>query len=215
VGPYVDDSSSPFVCPIGDREPYCGSIDPSPFLDAQGKPHLLWKSDENSPACHAAPRLWSQPLSENGLELVGSPTALLTMDRDWERPIIEGPSMVVHDGEYFLFYSANEYESAKYSVGYARCAGPVGPCTKVTTDGPLFKSSGTQLGPGGQEFFTDPSGDWWMAFHAWTAPFATYGAGGARSLHIAHLGFDHGAPVIDRGPRLAVNGVRPRGGTSD
>jgi beta-xylosidase len=215
AGPYVDDSSRPFVCPIGESEPYCGSIDPSPFLDEHGKPHLLWKSDENSPACHAAPRLWSQPLSENGLELLGSPAALLTMDRDWERPIIEGPSMVVRRGEYFLFYSASAYESANYSVGYAKCSGPAGPCVKATNDRPLFRSSGTQLGPGGQEFFTDPRGDWWMAFHAWTAPLSTYEDGGARSLHVAHLGFDNGVPIIDREPRLAVKGARSPGGRSD
>jgi beta-xylosidase len=215
AGPYVDDSSSPFVCTIGGGQPYCGSIDPSPFLDEHGKPHLLWKSDENSAACQTAPRLWSQPLSDDGLELVGAPTALLTMDRGWERPIIEGPSMVVHDGQYTLFYSANEYETAKYAVGYAQCAGPAGPCTKVTKDAPLLKSSGTQLGPGGQEFFTDPRGEWWMAFHAWTAPRFTYRDGGARSLHIAHLAFDRGVPLIDRDPLVALSGSRSPGGRSD
>jgi beta-xylosidase len=203
-GPYVDDSSRPLVCPIDGDSRYCGSIDPSPFVDASGKAYLLWKSDENSPACHSAPRLWSQPLTDDGLGFSGPATPLLAMDRAWERPIIEGPSMVVRRGEYFLFYSASDYESANYSVGYAKCAGPSGPCTKATLDAPLLKSSGGRLGPGGQEFFTDANGDWWMAYHAWTAPFATYASGGARSLHIAHVGFERGVPVLGDEPGQAL-----------
>jgi beta-xylosidase len=199
-GPYVDDSSRPFVCPVDGDAAYCGSIDPSPFLDANDKPFLLWKSDENSAACRSAPRLWSQPLTDDGLAFSGPATPLLAMDRAWEKPIIEGPSMVVRGSEYFLFYSASDYESANYSVGYAKCTGPSGPCNKATLDAPLLKSAGGRLGPGGQEFFTDSKGDWWMAYHAWTAPFATYASGGARSLHIAHLGFEHGAPVIGKEP---------------
>jgi beta-xylosidase len=198
-GPYRDDSAQPFVCPVGGSEQLCGSIDPSPFVDASGRAYLLWKSDENSPSCHAPPRLWSQSLSDDGLELRGSPRALLRMDRDWEQPIVEGPSMLLHDGAYFLFYSANWYDSARYAIGYAKCAGPLGPCSKVTTDAPLLGSGGGALGPGGQELFADARGEPWIAYHAWTAPRASYAAGGARSLRLARVTFAGGAPVIEAG----------------
>jgi hypothetical protein len=35
-----------------------------------------------------------------------------------------------------------------------------------------------------------------MAFHAWTAPRASYAAGGARSLRLARLTFAAGAPIV-------------------
>lgn len=210
AGPYVDDSSSPFVCDI-DRsgsadaaERRCGSIDPSPFVDANGRAYLLWKSDENSPACHAPPRLWSQPLTEDGMSTAGDRAMLLAMDQPWEAPIIEGPSMLRRGEGYYLFYSANWYDGANYAIGYATCAGPSGPCTKVTKNGPLLKSDGAVLGPGGQEFFTDPEDRMWMAYHAWTAPHAAYASGGARSLRIAPVTFEGGAPKVGLGEALRV-----------
>ena len=156
---------------------------PSPFVDTNGKSYLLWKSDENSNSCKTAPRIWSQELSEDGMELVGAPAPLLTKDQPWEGDVIEGPSMIVSAARYLLFYSANRYDSAQYGVGYATCQGPQGPCTKVTVAAPLLNSQKEVLGPGGQEFFTDPLGTLWMAYHAWTSR-TTYAAGGARSLRL-------------------------------
>ncbi len=178
-GPYVDDSSRPFLCQVA----LCGSIDPSPFIDALGRAWLVWKSDENSERCGGLPRIWSQPLSEDGLDLESWPGVLLATDREWERPLIEGPSMFRRDDATYLFYSANCYESANYAVGFAKCDGPRGPCTKMTVDGPLLKSFGVHLGPGGEELFTDLAGATWMAFHSWTMPRSTYAEGGARSLN--------------------------------
>ena len=195
-GPYVDTSTAPFVCQVTGSQSLCGSIDPSPFVDTDGAAYLAWKSDENAPACARAPRLWMAALSADGRTLAGPATPILAMDRPWEQPIIEGPSMWLHDGIYFLFYSANAYESAAYAVGYATCLSPTGPCKKVTLDGPLVKSAGTALGPGGQEVFTDVRGRAWLAYHAWTAPSTTYSSGGARSLRIDPLTFVNGAPVF-------------------
>jgi beta-xylosidase len=201
-GPYVDDSERAFVCQVGGDAPHCGSIDPSPFVAPGGRAYLLWKSDENSASCRTAPRIWSQPLSDDGSDVVGSPAPLLRLDRPWEGTIIEAPSMVLHDASYYLFYSANAYESADYAIGYARCAGPSGPCTKATTAGPLVASTPDMLGPGGQEFFTDGAGATWMAFHAWTAPRFTYADGGSRSLRFARVSFADGTPGVDRTARF-------------
>jgi len=197
AGPYIDDSTSPFLCQATGDEKLCGSIDPSPFVDPAGGAYLLWKSDENSAACSKAPRIWVQRLGEDGLALTGPRTALMSMDQPWENPIIEGPSMVVEGGVYYLFYSANRYESGDYSIGYATCESPTGPCAKVTTKGPLVKSSGPDLGPGGQEFFSDKAGQTRMIYHAWSAPHTTYLKGGARSLRVARLTFVGGVPVVE------------------
>ena len=195
-GPYVDDSPRPFVCQTGDATPFCGSIDPSPFVDANGRPWLLYKSDENSPSCRGTARIWSQPLSDDGLSVTGTPSMLVTTDRSWEGPLVEGPSMIQDGSSTVLFYSANWYDGPDYAVGYARCDGPAGPCKKMTVDAPLLKSSVTALGPGGQEVFTDLLGRTWMAYHAWTPPKTSYADGGKRSLRLARLGFSQGVPLV-------------------
>ncbi len=195
-GPYVDASSRPLVCQVSGDERFCGSIDPSPFVDASGRAYLLWKSDENAAACRGASRLWSRELTADGLDFTGRPTALLATDRAWERPLVEGPSMIANDGAYVLFYSANWYDSGDYAIGYATCKTPLGPCEKATVDGPLVRSHGARLGPGGQEPFVGPDGAPWIAYHAWTAPKSSYAAGGARSLRFARLSFTGGAPTI-------------------
>ena len=192
VGPYVDDSSAPFVC----RPELCGDIDPSPHVAPDGRAWLLWKSDENAEGCKGRSRIWSQQLENDGLSLIGSPRVLLTTDRDWERPLIEGPSMIHDAGRTYLFYSAAWYEGPGYAIGYATCDGPAGPCTKQTRDGPFLGSAGSTLGPGGQELFVDASGRTWMAYHAWTAPHATYADGGVRSLRLARVRFVAGSPVL-------------------
>jgi len=198
-GPYTDDSSEPLVCQVGERAPFCGSIDPSPFVDVDGKPYLLWKSDENSSRCRTNPRIWVQELSDDGLALVGAPQMLLAVDQHWEDTIVEAPSMVQHDGRYFLFYSGNRYESGDYAVGYATCPSLLGLCTKATMGTPYLMSTGSMRGPGGQELFQDANGEIWIAYHAWTEPKTTYGDGGARSLRLARMIFDeegHPRPVV-------------------
>ena len=192
-GPYTDDSSRAFVC----QTDLCGSIDASPLVSGDDA-WLVWKSDENNPACRRAPRIWSQEISRDGVELVGERAALLARDRAWEGDIVEGPSMIRRGDRYVLFYSANWYASSRYAVGYATCSSPLGPCEKKTTDAPLLSSRGEELGPGGEELFTD--GDRaWVAYHAWSAPRTTYEDGGARSLRISPITFDDaprfGAPL--------------------
>ena len=196
AGPYVDDSTAPFICQVTEPAALCGSIDPSPFVAANGDAYLLWKSDENAASCGGAARLWSQRLGVDGLSLLDAPTELLKRDRNWEAPLVEGPSMVEVGSTYYLFYSANWWESPDYGVGYATCTTPRGPCTKKTLDGPLVKSGVGALGPGGQEFFGDASGRLWMAYHAWSAPMVGYANGGARSLRIDPISFVGGVPSV-------------------
>ncbi|MBN9161005.1 MAG: family 43 glycosylhydrolase [Myxococcales bacterium] len=204
AGPYVDDSSGPFVCQVDGDDAFCGSIDASPFVNANGDAYLLWKSDENAAACKGDARLWAQRLGVDGLSLLGKPTELLRRELAWETPLVEGPSMLLLGGAYYLFYSAGWWESSSYAIGYAVCDGPLGPCTKKTLDGPLVASLGNTLGPGGQEFFTDPNGKTWMAYHGWSSPIVGYANGGARALRIDPI------EVVDGVPSLAGPTSTPR-----
>lgn len=187
-GPFRDTSSAPllFQTALG------GSIDASPFVDDDGTAYLLWKNNGNDYSVRVS--IWIQTLSADGLELTGQPVELIYKDQLWEGPLIEGPSMIKHGDRYYLFYSANEYESAKYAVGYAVCDAVTGPCVKPQNR-PFFSSAGSAAGPGGQEFFTDPQGTLWMAYHAWIASKIGYPSG-ARSLRIDRLTFRNDVPVL-------------------
>jgi hypothetical protein len=46
---------------------------------------------------------------------------LLTNTRARQRNLIEAPGRAVHGGDYTPFYSANDYASANYGIGYASC----------------------------------------------------------------------------------------------
>lgn len=189
-GPYVDSSEAPLICQT-DRG---GSIDPSPFVGADGLAYLLWKSEgtlDGEPT-----RLWAQRLREDGQSLTGPRRELLRRTLPWEFPIIEGPSMAVIGGRHHLLYSGNRWETADYAVGHAICDSPLGPCRR-SAPSPILASRDGAAGPGGQEFVRLPDGSHVLAHHAWD-PAAIGYPRGARMLHIAQLRDDDG--------RLSVGG---------
>jgi hypothetical protein len=184
-GPFVDDSTAPFICPLDQG----GAIDPSVFLDG-GTPYLLWKTDGN--CCGLPTPINSQRLSADGLSTAGPATPLITATQSWENGVVEGPSMV-QDGEvYDLFYSANNWDSADYAVGIAECRSVAGPCTK-TLQAPWMRSAQDYTGPGGQEFFEAPGGVW-MVHHGFL-PGQAGTPGGQRRLYLDELQF-HGSDPI-------------------
>ncbi len=190
AGPFLDGSSEPFIF----QEDRAGSIDPSPFVDADGTAYLLWKSDDN--AVDRVTSLWGAPLRPDGLALDGQPVELLCCDADWEQPLVEAPCLArVGDASYVLFYSGNWWESDGYAIGYATGPAPLGPFRKETGSGSWLASAPGMAGPGGAEVFTDAEEQWRIAFHAWTPPHVGYEQGGARSLWIGRLDFPQGRPV--------------------
>jgi hypothetical protein len=172
LGPFVDNSSGPLVCDVqGDPN---GSIDPQPFVDTDGTPWLIWKS-EGVPGSQPT-RTWSQQLNSSGTGFApgSSPTSILETTAAWESDVTENPAMVRWNGRLFLFYSAGNWQSASYAIGYAECASPVGPCTKATQGGPLLASNGNRLGPGGPAPFVDASGRLMLGYHYWLSPYVGY-----------------------------------------
>jgi len=200
AGPFTDRSEAPLIF----QEDRGGSIDPSPFVDADGTAYLLWKSDDN--AIGGTASLWGAPLEPDGRQLAGPPVELLRQDAGWEEPLIEAPSLArvgrvqgsgdVPDDEYVLFYSGGWWESDAYGIGYATGRSPLGPFRKETADRPCLASEPGMAGPGGAEVFTDVAGAWHVAFHAWTPPHIGYDDGGVRSLWIEPLSFEDGHPRI-------------------
>jgi len=195
AGPFVDDSTAPFICPVSQG----GAIDPSVFSDSDGTTFLLWKSDGEA---HGLPTdIYSQQLSPDGLSTVGPPHFLITATQRWEDGNVEGPSMVKNGSSYWLFYSANNWDTPDYAVGIARCRSVEGPCTKPLSKPWLSSTSQNHAdsqGPGGQEFF-QLFGTIWMIHHGWL-PGQAGTRSGQRRLYVDLLDFNDPAGLPQLGP---------------
>lgn len=187
AGPYADLRPGPIVCPVEQG----GAIDPDVMTAPDGTPYLYWKTENDTRGGNA--RIWGAKLKPTLDELDGSPQLLLAADRAWEGRTIEGPSMIQADNRYLLFYSANRFDTADYAEGYAVCDSPVGPCTKPA-DNVVLKTRGPVAGPGGADVFQAPGGQWFVAYHAWTAPNVGYP--NRRRIYVDKLSFQNGRPVI-------------------
>jgi hypothetical protein len=154
----------------------------------------LWKS--GGVPGSAVSQIWAGQLVADGSGLLGSPAALIQQDQAWEAPTIEGPAMLLENGQYDLFYSGNGWNTPNYAIGMAVCRGPMGPCAKPI-DQPVFSSDASVAGPGGPAFFTNTFGLTWMAYAGWDPSVVGYSAGGRRTLRFASVWFQGGKPVLD------------------
>ncbi len=187
AGPYVDESDAPLVC----QADLGGSIDASPFRDADGSLHLLWKNDGN--AIGQDTWIWSQPLDASGVALTGGPTQLLKQTDAWEGAVVEGPFLWRRPEGLFLFYAANAYDGASYAEGYAVCDSPAGPCRKAT-ENPILRSAGGASGPG-HASMVEKDGRTWLIYHAW--PTGQEGATDpGRQLWLDEVVWTDGKPVV-------------------
>lgn len=207
MGPFVDDRSEPIVCQVD----LGGSIDADAFRDSDGKLYLYFKNDGNRIGKRTA--IWAQQLAPDGLSVVGTPVELIRDDQRWEQRLVEAPTMIHAPAGYELFFSAAYFgwnadqERSPYGMGYATCAGPLGPCTKAR-DNPMLHSfydrtSGCLSGPGHQSVFTVGSRSF-ISFHAWEATSSCRKAGDNRFLYIAPLLWKDGKPQL--GPSLRATG---------
>ena len=161
LGPFRDTSSGPLTC---SSDPM-GSIDPC-WLKWQRKVYLCWK---NAGVKGSKPtQIMVRRMTADGLRFrPGSEEhVLLTTAMPWEGNVIEAPSLVTYDGRLYLFYSGNQYTNSSYAIGYAVCASPTGPCSRVERT-PLLASGSGIAGPGAQVGFKDSDGSLRMAYSAW------------------------------------------------
>ena len=180
----LDAAGRPTGC--GDDAGY-GMIDPSVFTDSATGAHYLYTSedfgcDQSSSSCTNVnstlrPTISVIPLSDDYLKATGPRTPLLTGDPGtWEAvgvsaATVEGPSMIVHDGTYYLLYSGGSYHTS-YRMGYATGSGPTGPFTKSPRN-PIIAQTGRVFSPGGGDtIVTGPHGASWLIYHGRAAPTA-------------------------------------------
>ena len=199
-GPFVDSHAEPLLCQIDQG----GTIDASPFRDADGKLYLYYKSDGNAVGKHTI--IWGQRLSDDGQSLSGDPIPLIQDDAAWEWKLVEAPSMVKSPGGYQLFFSAAFFgwdyakeRLSNYATGYANCSGPLGPCQDAP-ENPLLHSfndrqAGCLSGPGHPAIFSVRQ-RYFIAFHAWAATSGCRPSEDKRFLYIAPLFWKDGKPQI-------------------
>lgn len=199
LGPFVDSRTEPLVC----QTDIGGTIDANVLADADGKLYLYYKNDGNRVGKSSA--IWGQRLAPDGLSVEGQPAALIRDDKPWEQKLVEAPTMVRTPSVYQLFFSAayfgwnDDQRISPYGMGYANCAGPLGPCTK-SPDNPILHSykdrtAGCLSGPGHQSIFKVGERSF-MSFHAWAATSNCRKADDKRYLYIAPLFWKDGKPQI-------------------
>src|SRR5579875_3961634 len=196
TGPFTA-QPAPFVCQLDHR----GSIDPRTFVDADGTLWLDWKSDDNAdpdvpgPDQGGVTGIWAQRLSPDGRTLLGPRAELYRPDLPWEGTIAEAPQLVLVQGAYWLFFSANWFNSVHYAIGIARCVGPAGPCVDARST-PLLGSNAQGTGPGEPSVFRDATGVW-LAYNPWRSDVP--GATPPRPVAVVRLGFGVSGPYLATG----------------
>jgi hypothetical protein len=181
-GPYQPtDGDTAFLCyPL-----VGGSIDASPFLDPWDEHlYLYWKNDGN--CCGLSTSLWGLALTPGGQ--VGGPLVeLMPAAAPWENGIVERPAMVRWASGYNLFYSGGAWATPWYGEGWARCQGPLGPCTRQSVGQAwVDRDDVAGDGPGGMSVATGPDGRLLAVWHAWPGN-SGYGNGGSRRTYVGTL----------------------------
>jgi beta-xylosidase len=212
-GPFVSTATEPLVC----QRELGGTIDATPFRDADGQLYFYYKNDGN--AIGKPTQIFVRKMTPDGLSLLGPEVALLRNDQKWEAHVIESPTMVRQGRSYIMFFSANHFgwephqRLSPYAMGYARCEGPMGPCKDAPNNPVLYSyndpKAGCLSGPGHQALF-EAAGRQFIVFHAHGARGGCRNANKGRFMYIAPLLWKGDEPQIGVSlrPRAAAPGRR-------
>lgn len=161
---------------------FTGSIDPHPFVDSDGTKYFYWVDNigENR-ICVMEMENWLTPKWETAKVLtyaryytvddwkamndwqngaVSEMPDVETVSYEGETTINEGPSMIVHNGKYYLTYSYGNYTDNTYSVSQAVSDQPDGPFRKLTEEeggillSGIFQGNEEATGTGHNSFVT-------------------------------------------------------------
>jgi len=160
AGPYM-----PLPEPLVSK-PGMGLIDASYFQDPQtSRSYLLWKEDGNDLRPQIPTDLVIQELEADGTTLIAQPKAILKNDAPWEDVLVEAPSIIYHDGYYYLFFSGNVFSADGYNTGVARARTVTGPYEKYASN-PILRHTSRFSGPGHQFLYQEAPGLWTLFYHA-------------------------------------------------
>ena len=150
------------------RFPLAGNTDPAFFKDDNGRVYIYWGCSNKQPIAgvEVDPR--------NGFKIIGEPVILIEHHSDlygWEVSgnnneenkdgWNEGPSMIKHNGKYYLHYAAPGTEFRVYGDGVYVGDNPLGPFRYVERNPFSFKPGGFIGGAGHGHTFKDKYGNYW------------------------------------------------------
>jgi hypothetical protein len=202
LGPFDPVGSAPLVCPGAADTPTAGDtvggrpisssgvIDPSGFLDSDGKRFLLYKTQQLPSSLRVV------RLNAAGTAVYGGATSrqLLRDDR-----IVENPVMLKHDGSYVLFASRGPYNKCSYETIWMKAASIGTNAFDGVTQHTLLTPGSTGLcGPGGADIADALDGGLRIFFHGWICGSGPCGSGfdsqqsssGRRGMYLGVLGWD-------------------------
>ncbi|MGI6231369.1 MAG: glycoside hydrolase family 43 protein [Prevotella sp.] len=159
LGPFQQETKS--YLPASMQE-----IDPFVFVDDDGKIYIYHVREIDSNSIYVA------QLNDDMTEMDESTSTLCVKANtySWENtansswPVAEGPTVVKHNGMYYLFYSVNDFRNVNYAVGYATASSPLGPWTKHP-EPILTRDMINENGPGHGDVFQDADGQYYYVFH--------------------------------------------------
>lgn len=146
-------------------------IDPFVFFDDDGKIYLYHVRLTNGNRIFVA-----EMTDDLSAILEETVTECITATEGWEDTqrvewtVAEGPTVIKHNGLYYLFYSANDFRNIDYAVGYAVSESPYGPWKK-TEESPIISRHNVGFnGAGHGDFFLDKDNNWKYVFHIHNSP---------------------------------------------
>lgn len=142
------------------------AIDGSFFVDTDGAVYLYYVRFDGGNIIYGT-RLCSGTEEIACTLRIGAETRLIEPEAEWETRmgrVAEGPFMLKHGGKYYLTYSANDYRSQDYAVGYAVADTPLGPFCKYTGS-PILRRAGGIVGTGHHSFCRDADGELLCVYH--------------------------------------------------
>jgi GH43 family beta-xylosidase len=172
LGPFIN-WSEPFL--LNDEFSY---IDADLFLDGD-KVFMFYSKDcsYNIIDGKHTSQIYVAQMSNDLKSYVNLPVLATTPVQDWESPNSdwrwnEGPFVLKNESTYYLMFSANVYNGADYSVGYATASNPIGPWTKYAGNPVLKKLLAIGVsGPGHNSVTTSlDDKEFFIVYHTHTFP---------------------------------------------
>ena len=147
LGPFTQEK----ICWLSERK----GIDGDYFIDDDGQVYLYYVRFDHGNI------IYGTKMSDDMLSMdEAGEVRLLAPEEEWETHmgrVTEGPFMLKHNGKYYLTYSANDYQSIDYAIGYAVSDSPLGPFRKYAGN-PILIRNDKVNGTGHHSFTTSKDG---------------------------------------------------------
>jgi beta-xylosidase len=174
LGPFRQEIRKPMIA--GEK-----CIDNSLFFD-NGKPYLFFDRFNDGL------NIWVAELENNLLDIkTETMQKCIHVSQEWEKVwprVNEGAFVMKHNGVYYMTYSANNYESPFYGIGFATATDLKGPWVKYDRN-PIYQKTGDLFGIGHSAMFTDKEGKLRIVFHSHFSQTKIH----PRIMHISTVSF--------------------------